>query len=235
VCGRVALYSPPSRLARLLSAELAAGLDETFHPSWNLGPARTLFGVREDEAGARTMTPYTWGLIPAWAKDPRIANQTVNARSETVREKPSFREAYRHRPIVVPVDGYFEWEVLPRRTKQPHYFFRRDGEPMIVAGLFEVWHDPLQPAAPARVTCTLLTCEPSSDIDDLHDRMPVILRPDEVSVWLATDRHSPDERYQLLQPAPAGTLVHHPVDQRVGSVRNDGPEMIEPRERHSLF
>jgi putative SOS response-associated peptidase YedK len=231
MCGRVAIFTPPAQLAKLLDATLAAGIDLATAPSWNVGPQRQLFGVTDSPDG-RVLDSYLWGLIPAWAKDPSIAAHTVNARSETIMEKPSFREAYRHHPVAIPVDGFFEWEVLPARKKQPHYFVRRDEQPMVLAGIFEHWQNPLIENAPTLTTCTIITSEPSADIDGLHDRMPVVLDLRDVDEWLTAPAA---ERYHLLRPAPVGTITHHPVDVAVGSVRNDGPQLITPTERHSLF
>ena len=135
MCGRVALFTPPVRLARFLDAVLSTGLEDS-QPSWNVGPARTLFGLTDDEHG-RVLAPYRWGLIPPWASDPAIANQTINARQETVMEKPSFKAAYVSRPCILPVDGFYEWGSEGHRPKQPHYFTRRDGEPLLFAGLYE--------------------------------------------------------------------------------------------------
>jgi putative SOS response-associated peptidase YedK len=227
MCGRVALFTPPQRIARLLDATLAAGLDPTPHPSWNVGPQRRLFGLTETSEG-RLLNAYQWGLIPSWATDPAISNRLINARGETVAEKPSFREAFRRFPCVLPVDGFYEWDVRGPH-KQPHYFTRRDGAMSLFAGLYELWRDPRLPEdAPLRRTCTVLTTEPSDDIEGVHDRMPIILDPSDVSGWLRTDAGGVDERLSLIRPAPVGTLQHLAVNTAVGSVRNDGPEMIEP-------
>jgi putative SOS response-associated peptidase YedK len=227
MCGRVALFTPPARLARFLDATLAAGLDPEGRASWNVGPQRQLVGITEHE-GRRVMEGYQWGLIPAWASDPAISNRLINARGETVAEKPSFREAFRRRPCVLPVDGFYEWDVRGSH-KQPHYFTRRDGAPALFAGLYELWRDPtLPPDAPPRQTCTVLTTEPSDDIEGVHDRMPIVLDPSDVSGWLRTDSGGVEERLSLIRPAPVGTLQHLAVNPAVGSIRNDGPEMIEP-------
>jgi putative SOS response-associated peptidase YedK len=235
MCGRVALFTPPSRLAKLLDAQLAAGIDPEGHPSWNVGPLQRLFGVAE-VGGARTLDRYRWGLIPSWSKDPSIANRLFNARGETVAEKPSFRSAFAKRPCVIPVDGFYEWDHRSGHEKQPHYFVRADGEPLLLAGLYERWHDPNMPEdALALQTCTVITTSPSKDMDDLHDRMPVVLALSDVEIWLDVEVYGPDERMQLLRPAPPETLLHHGVDKAVGSVRNDGPELIEPVEPQSFF
>jgi putative SOS response-associated peptidase YedK len=222
-------------LARLLEAALAAGIEPDGHPSWNVGPLRRLYGVNERE-GERTLDRYRWGLVPSWSKDPSIANRLFNARGETVAEKPSFRSAFAKRPCVIPVDGFYEWDHRPGHQKQPHYFTRTDGQPLLLAGLYEHWHDPSTPDdVPALQTCTVITTTPNDDIEELHDRMPVILATLDVETWLNVSDHDPDERAQLLRPAPRGTLSHHGVDAAVGSIRNDGPNLIDPVDPQSFF
>lgn len=235
MCGRVALFSPPIRFARLLNATVAAGLEEETHPSWNVGPQRRLFGITEHE-GTRVLDRYRWGLLPRWAKDPSVSNRLFNARSETVAEKPSFRAAFKKRPCIIPVDGFYEWDHRPGREKQPHFFTRVDAEPLLLAGLYESWHDPVTPDdAPWIQTCTVITTTPNEDMDEIHDRMPVIVGIGDVDDWLDVSDAGPTERSHLLRPAPTGTLRHFGVDAAVGSVRNDGPELIAPAEHHPLF
>jgi putative SOS response-associated peptidase YedK len=235
MCGRIALFTPPARLARLLDAALAAGIEPEGHPSWNVGPLRRLFAV-SDEAGTRTLDRYRWGLVPSWAKDPSIANRLFNARAETVAEKPSFRSAFAKRTCVIPVDGFYEWDHREGQNKQPHYFTRVDGEPLFFAGLYERWWDPEKPKdEPALQTCTVITTEPNDDMDELHNRLPVILAPGDVETWLDVADTTPEERLALLRPAPKDTLTHYGVDKAVGSVKNDGPELINPADPETLF
>lgn len=235
MCGRVALFTPPARLARLLDAALAAGIEPDGHPSWNIGPQRRLFAVSEHEEG-RVLDRYRWGLVPSWSKDPAIGNRLFNARGETVAEKPSFRSAFAKRPCVIPVDGFYEWDHRVGRAKQPNYFTRTDGQPMLFAGLYEYWRDPATPSdAVPLSTCTIITTTPSADMDEIHDRMPVVLDVDDVETWINVSDHGPDERVLLLRPAPKGTLSHVGVDSAVGSVKNDGPELIEPVAPQALF
>jgi len=225
MCGRIALYTPPRALARLLDAALAAGLDpDAAEPSWNVGPTRTLFGVAM-KGGARVLDEYRWGLVPWWSKDPGSATKTFNARAETVTTRPTFRDAFKSHRLLVPVDGFFEWD---RRggTKVPHFFTRADGGPVVLAGLFDRWRDPGAPDSPPLVTCTVLTTSPGPDVDGIHNRMPVVIETDAFDLWLTARADELDAVQALLQPAPAGTLVHHPVDAKVGNVRNDGPELI---------
>jgi putative SOS response-associated peptidase YedK len=225
MCGRIALYTPPRALARLLDAALAAGLDpEATPPSWNVAPTRTLFGVAETR-GSRVLDEYRWGLVPWWAKDPGAASKTFNARAETVATRPSFRDAFRRQRLLIPVDGFFEWD-RREATRVPHFFTRADGGPVVLAGLYDRWRDPGEPGAPPLVTCTVLTTTPGNDVDGIHDRMPVVLEPDAFDLWLTARDDELDAVQALCVPAIAGTLVHHLVDARVGNVRNDGPELI---------
>ena len=235
MCGRVALFTPPIRLARLLDAALAAGLDPDGIPSWNVGPQRRLFAASVTESG-RVLDRYRWGLVPSWAKDASIGNKLFNARGETVAEKPSFRSAFARRPCVVPVDGFYEWDHRAGKAKQPHYFTRVDGAPLLFAGLYERWRDPAGPPdAELIATCTIITTEPSEDMDELHNRMPVVLASSDVATWLDVTEADADERLALLRPAPTGTLTHVGVGTSVGSVKNDGPELIVPQEPGALF
>jgi len=225
MCGRIALYTPPFRLARLLEAALAAGVEADFQPSWNVPPQETLFGVSNRSHG-RVLDAYRWGLVPSWVDDPAVGNRMFNARSETVTTKPSYRNAFERHRLLVPVDGFYEWD---RRGggKVPHYFTRADGEILVLAGLYESWRDRATPDAPWLRTCTVLTTTPGPDLDDIHDRMPVVLERDAFELWLTAAGDEHDALTALCAPARASTLVHHPVGARVGSVNNDGPELID--------
>jgi putative SOS response-associated peptidase YedK len=234
MCGRVALFSPPSYFARFLAAALAADLDPEGPPSWNVGPQRSLFAVSEHES-TRVLDAYRWGLVPSWAKDPTIGNKLFNARGETVTEKPSFRSAFAKRPCVIPVDGFYEWDHRAGGDRQPYFFTRTDEQPLLFAGLFESWWNRDDEAAPPLMTCTIITTTPNADLDGIHDRMPVVLSRDDVETWLDVARHAPEERSLLLRPAPAGTLAHYGVSKAVGSVKNDGPELTVRVEPQSLF
>ncbi len=232
MCGRLALYSPPSRLAAFLDATLAAGINPAGEPHWNVGPQHTIFGVSEHD-GVRVLDAYRWGLVPSWAKDASMGSRLFNARGESVNEKPSFRSAFVKRPCAIPADGFYEWDHRPGHHRQPHYFTRVDGDPILLAGLYEFWRDSEKDELLA--TCTIITTTPNPDIDDIHDRMPVVLSSDDVEVWLNVDEHNPEERLLLLRPSPAGTLAHHGVATVVGSLKNDGPLLIEPVEPSTLF
>lgn len=232
MCGRFALITPPVRLARYFQATLDDDIDPEKRPSWNVAPTTQVLAVtarRDDGELKRTLSPFRWGLVPSWAKDPTAGSRLFNARGETVATKPSFRAAFKARRVIVPADGFYEWHKVSSGSKQPHYFTRADGEPLAFAGLSEWWRDKNGPDdAPAIRSCTIITTAASQDMDGIHDRMPVILGPDTFDVWLDPENDDTGELNALLHAAPVGTVAHYPVSQRVGSVRNNGAELIEP-------
>jgi putative SOS response-associated peptidase YedK len=226
MCGRLALYTPPHRLARLLEATVAAGVAPEGEPSFNVGPTRTLVGVT-DRGNGRVLDAYRWGLVPYFAKDPAVGARAFNARAETVTTKAAFRDAFQRRRLLVPVDGFFEWDHRDD-TRTPHYFTRADATPIVFAGLYERWRDRSAPDdAPWLKSCTILTTTPGADLDGIHDRMPVVLEPGAFDLWLTAADDERDALLGLCTPAPAGTLVHHPVDRAVGNVNNDYPELLD--------
>lgn len=245
MCGRISLYSDPDYLARIFDSQLGPDIDPDARPSWNVAPTRSILalaavGATGGDGGVsgtvtvhRELDHYKWGLVPSWAKDPKVGNKVFNARAETVRSKPSYRNAFAARRLAVVADGFYEWK--PGGTKRPYYFTRADGRPLAFAGLWEPWWGGLQDptidgADRALRTCTIITTSAGPDMGDIHHRMPVVLEDDTLDEWLdPTNRHKP-ELESLLVPSPAGTLVSRPVGTAVGNVRNDGPELAEPVE-----
>lgn len=218
MCGRIA-QSEPSRYAQRLAA--IAEPDPDWHPSWNIGPTATVLGVR-DRRGERILSPYSWGLLPPWCDDPKVAARWFNARAETAPVKPAFRNAFRHRRLLVPVDGFYEWSAVPGvRRKQPYFFRRADGEPVVLAGLWERW----KRGDDERRSATVLTCAAGPDMP-IHDRQPAVMEPDRWERWLDPSFDDVDALEGMLVPR-AGILVHHPVSLDVSSVRNDGPSLVE--------
>jgi putative SOS response-associated peptidase YedK len=233
VCGRFALYTPPARMARYFEAALADDADPDTAPSWNVAPTDQVMGVRArlpQDGGepVRTLAMYRWGLIPWWSKDAKSGSRLINARSETVPTRASFRDAFRERRILVPADGFYEWHKTKTGARQPHFFVRADGTPMAFAGLAERWRDKnaAADAVPVR-SCTVITAPGGADMHGIHDRMPVILDPATFDLWLDPVNEDVDELHALLRPPPAGTVVHHPVGPRIGNVRNNDPSLIE--------
>jgi putative SOS response-associated peptidase YedK len=218
MCGRFSQRSSPKKVAEEFGVEDVPPLFERY----NVAPMQQVLGIRELSDG-REATFFKWGLVPAWAKDPSIGNKLINARSETVTEKPSFREAFKRRRILVPVDGFYEWS---RRgdKKSPFYFHMRDGEPFAVAGLWEVWEgdgDPLE-------TCTLLTTEANELLAGYHDRMPVIVKPEDYDLWLDPRVKQAELLKPLLCPYPEEEMTAHAVSAFVNSPLNEDPRCAEP-------
>jgi putative SOS response-associated peptidase YedK len=222
VCGRIALYTDPDRMARILGAEVAEGSFTDWKPSWNVAPTREILGVTERQ-GARVLDHYRWGLVPSWSKDPAAVKSTFNARAETVATKPMFRFAFETQRILVPVDEFYEWETQSPKSKQPYAFRRADGEPIVMAGL-RAWHPDVD--GQQWRTATIVTTAAGPDMP-IHNRQPVVLEREAWEHWLDPAVTHRDELESLLRPTSAGTLVHHRVGKEVGNVNNDGPQLIE--------
>ena len=191
-------------------------------PRYNVAPTDVMPVCRLNRSGQREIAMLRWGLIPYWATDPKIAYKTINARAETVATAPAFREAFKRRRCLVPASGYYEWKKLDGRDKQPYLIAMRDGSPFSFAGLWERWD---KGGAPIE-TFTIITGEPNSLTAELHNRMPVILDPDDHGAWLtASDSAGPQA---LLQPFPAQLMTAFPVSTKVNSVKNDTPDLIDP-------
>jgi putative SOS response-associated peptidase YedK len=202
---------------------------------YNVAPTQQVAAIRQaTSADSKTSSGYgftllRWGLVPFWAKDSKMGSRMINARSETVQEKPSFRTAFKHRRCLVLADGYYEWRKL-NGEKQPYYIRRNDNLPFAMAGLWESWR-PKEPDSDdsSLETCTLMTTSANRLTQKVHDRMPVILGPNDLERWLSESSGSED-LLKLLRPAPEDELVMEPVSRIVNSPRRDEPGCIEPIE-----
>lgn len=224
MCGRYALTKPPEVLAALLHVRW---MRFDLVPRYNIAPTQVVAGVRSAADGGRELVGFRWGLIPSWAKEKAIGSRLINARSETVATTPAFRGAFRHRRCVVPATGFYEWKKLEGTgRKQPFFIQRRDGQPMVLAGLWESWSD--RETGELIESCTILTTEPNATVSPLHDRMPVILDEGGWTTWLEPGIESPEALKAVLRPAPDDALVVDPVSPRVNSPRQDDPSLIEP-------
>jgi putative SOS response-associated peptidase YedK len=220
MCGRFSLGVNVDRLV----GEFGLGRDDVEHePRYNIAPGQDVLAVVRGPAGLRPGL-LRWGLVPWWAPDPRGGARLINARSETVATRPSFRDSFRNRRCWVLVDGFYEWQRGPDNRRQPYYVHRPDGRPFALAGLWDRWRRDQQEI----VSCTILTTSPNEVVAPLHDRMPVILTPHLRDRWLdpAAD---PGELHALLRADP-GPLEAYAVATRVNSPANDGPEVREPLE-----
>ncbi|MDQ4098071.1 MAG: SOS response-associated peptidase [Actinomycetota bacterium] len=229
MCGRYALARRADALARLFGAWEAPGVHEAFEPSHNIAPTRQVLGLAMTQARDRVLDTYRWGLIPWWATDPAIGNRLFNARAATLSTSQAFADAFARRRLALVADGFFEWRPGSDGRRRPLFFQRADGAPLLFAGLWERWRDPAPRADEPLLSCTIVTTEAGPDLLGIHDRMPVILEPEALDRWL-----DGTEGAGLLRPSPAGTLVHHPVDPRVGDVRNDGADLVAPYEEQEL-
>jgi putative SOS response-associated peptidase YedK len=218
MCGRYTLTTPPDVLARAFCVPSVPPLP----PRYNVAPTQPVLIVRK--AADREAELARWGLIPSWAADPSIGNRLINARAETVADKPSFRAAFRQRRCLVPATGLYEWQ-KQGKYKQPYHVRRKDGEPFAFAGLWERWQEP---GGEPIDSCTILTTEANDLMRPLHDRMPVILAPVDYDRWLDQGRHDREELCSLLAPCPSELLVAFPVSSYVSNAKNEGPKCLEP-------
>jgi putative SOS response-associated peptidase YedK len=227
MCGRFTSTTPVADLASWFEAD-DDGLPE-LGPNFNVTPTSDIFTVVTDPDGQRRLDIMRWGLVPSWADDPSIASRLINARSETIAEKPSFRSAFARRRCLIPVDGFYEWVPSPvHRRKQPTYICARDRRPLAFAGLWEMWRPKgTDRDAPALRTCTIITGPPNATIAPLHDRMPMILANDAWSAWLDTATPA-TALHRLLAPAPDDLLDHWAVSVAVNDVRRHDAALIEP-------
>jgi putative SOS response-associated peptidase YedK len=250
MCGR---YASARKRVELLE-EFAVQRDaasEGLQPDYNVAPTKPVYAVLErsgsrqpeppaaagPEGGAgsglaeRELRVVRWGLVPFWAKDPKIGSRMINARAETVAEKPAFRRAFARRRCLLPADGYYEWQSQPGAAKQPVYISRTDGSSLAFAGLYELWRDPAvagQDPASWLWTATIITTSAPDEIGVIHDRMPMIIDPERWSDWLDPAVSDVADVRALLVPAAVSGLRTYPVSTQVNSVRNNGPQLIEP-------
>ena len=231
MCGRFASTTPPDQLAKYFGAEPVDEILADPAADYNVAPTKAVYTVYED-GGVRRLDRFHWGLVPFWAKDPKIGSRMINARAETLAEKNSYKRPFANRRCIIPADGFYEWkQVEGQKKRQPVYMSRVDGEPFAFAGLWEVWKDRNHTdadGAPLELrSCTIITGDPNEKVAEVHDRMPVMLPPDAWNEWLDRDNHDIDALQGLLVPAPAQLIRLHPVSTDVNNVRNNGPELIE--------
>ena len=214
MCGRFAFYSPAEAAAALFGVTAAPDIQ----PRFNIAPTQDIAAIRKDKEGERELVTLRWGLVPFWAKDPSIGNRMINARAETVAEKPSYRNAYKHRRCIVLADGFYEWQ-KQGSTKTPFFISLASGQPFALAGLWESWTD--KATGESLQTATLITSDANDFMAQLHHRMPVILEATTATDWLAGSRDLLDDVASITPPLQAW-----PVDRRVNNARNEGEELI---------
>lgn len=232
MCGRFVSVTPMAQVAAVFDAEVRA---VEHAPDFNVTPRRDVYVVLE-RADVRALATMRWGLIPSWSKDPAIGDRLINARAETVAEKPSFRQAFKRRRCIIPADGFYEWQVVAgAKHKQPVFIRRTDGEQLAFAGLWEHWRNPVEPNAPEIETCTIITTDANATLRPVHDRMPVILESETWDAWLEPEQDDRALLDALLVPAADDVVEWYPVGREVSSPRNNGPSLIERMEPETLF
>ncbi len=220
MCSRYSLTSPPEAVR----AYFKYNNEAEFPPRYNIAPSQPVAIVRLDLKGERELALVRWGLIPSWVKDPREFTTLINARGETVIEKPSFRGAMRHRRCLIPADGFYEW-TGEAGAKQPHLIRPKAGGPMAFAGLWEHW---LGADGSEIDTMAIITTSANRTVRGIHDRMPVILAPSQFDTWFDMKGVSAKDAAMFLQPAPDSLLEVTPVSKAVGNPRNEGPDLWKP-------
>lgn len=242
MCGRYAASADVEELVELFEVdEVPQPLPA---PSWNVAPTDVVPAVveRSGEAGVdRKLVGLRWGLVPSWSKDPRGGARMINARFETVAEKPAFRKAFRTRRCLLPADGYFEWYAEPaadpgtkssgRPTKQPFFIHRTDSAPLVMAGIYEFWRDDDKPADHPDAwisSCSIITTRATDALGRIHDRMPMVIGSEVWSDWLDPALTDPARALELLAVTQADQLDAYPVSKAVGKVSNNGPELVQP-------
>jgi len=218
MCGRYTMHHTAQQI------EVRFGISEaraTTTERYNIAPTQDVPIVVEEE-GARYLEMVQWGLLPAWAKDPSLGRKIINARSETIAERPAFKPALARRRCVIPSDGFYEWKT-EEGARQPIHIRRKDGELFGFAGLWEEWKQP--DGTPLR-TCTIITTSPNKIMDPIHNRMPVILLPEDEATWLDVTANKPAAVLRLLRPYPTELLEAYPVDRRVNIPTIEDPTLL---------
>lgn len=222
MCGRYAASLPPEMMVELFN--LFNRMD--YLPRYNIKPTEPIIAIWEQQ-GRRTAQLVRWGFVPGWTRDPRTFPLLINARAETMAEKPAFRDSLRNQRCIIPASGYYEWRKGPDGGKQPYYIAMADGGPMAFAGLYATWSGPEGEEVD---TAAIVTVDASAEISRVYDRMPAILRGDAIDAWLNTRDVERRHAVQLALPLPEGSLRIHPVARDIGSNQAEGPKLIEPVE-----
>jgi putative SOS response-associated peptidase YedK len=218
MCGRYTLRTPVDPVAEAFEIE---EYPSSITPNYNIAPTQEVAAVVEEDE-KRKLEMLHWGLIPSWAKDPSIGNKMINARAETVAEKPSFRRAFRVRRCLILADGFYEWKKTDD-GKQPYHVKMEDGSLFAFAGLWETWQNGEEIRS-----CTIITTDANDLMSEIHHRMPVILHPEDYAMWLDHDFEEKEVLTTLLKPYPADVMEAYPVSRRVNKPSNNEPSVLEP-------
>jgi len=220
MCGRFTLAANKKKLAETFSNFTPP---DELPPRYNIAPTQPIAVVANN--GENKIEFFHWGLIPFWAKDPTIGNRMINARAETLAEKPSFKNAFQRRRCLVLADGFYEWRKNPNKTKTPMYIQMESRDPFAFAGLWESWRSP---EGETILSCTIITTEPNELMTTIHNRMPVILPSEAYDQWLDPAEQKAEQLQGLLKPYPAELMIAYPISTLVNNPSNDMPDCIAP-------
>jgi putative SOS response-associated peptidase YedK len=232
MCGRFVSTSNPERIAAYFDATAAV---DSLGENFNVAPTQDIYAVVDRADGQRTVEAFHWGLIPSWAKDRKIASRMINARSETLAEKPAFKGLLAKKRCLIPMDGFYEWKTgdsdgrlnaKGKPLKQPMFIHRVDGQPLAVAGLWTAWKDPEDPEQRWLQSATVVTTSANDLMSEVHDRMPVMIPADRWAEWLDPANHDLEALSTLFAARNDGDLTMHPVSTEVNNVRNNGADLI---------
>lgn len=220
MCGRFVRFISLDQFIKHFGLKPSAALPERY----NIAPSEQVPAIRKAPDGSRQLTLFRWGLVPKWSKT--ISGGLINARSETINEKPSFRQAFQQRRCIIPASGFYEWRKIGNR-KTPYFIHMANDEPMALAGIWESWQSP---DGSSTDTCAILTTSANELVSKLHDRMPVIITKESFDTWLNSDEHDSEGLKRLLVPCPPEAIAMYSVSTMVNKVGNDSPECVKPVE-----
>lgn len=221
MCGRFTLTADPAELQERFSEYT---LPAEYAPRYNIAPTQPILAIPNDDKFKVDF--FVWGLIPMWAKNPAIGNKMINARAETLAERPAFRGSLKYKRCLILADGFYEWKsVVGRKAKTPYFIHMKDRKPFVFAGLWDSWNSP---DGSQVKSCTIITTEPNELMTLIHNRMPVILHPRDYAKWLDPAPQTPDKLQPLLKPFPADAMDAYPVSALVNRPANDVPALVVP-------
>ena len=221
MCGRFTLTVNPAEVQETFSSYT---FPQKFAPRFNIAPTQPVLAIPNDDQN--TADFFVWGLIPMWAKDPSIGNRMINARGETLEEKPAFRGSLKYKRCLILADGFYEWKGAEgKKVKTPYFIHMKDRKPFAFAGLWDSWNSP---DGALVKSCTIITTEPNELTELIHNRMPVILHPRDYAKWLDPSPQTPDQLKPLIKPFPADLMDAYPVSTLVNTPANDIPELVVP-------
>jgi putative SOS response-associated peptidase YedK len=237
MCGRFVSTASPEHIASYFGAEAVA---ESLGENYNVAPTQDIYAVVTGADGVARVQAFHWGLIPSWAKERKIGNRMINARSETLAEKPAFRGLFKKKRCIIPMDGFYEWKpgrddgplnAKGKPLKQPLFVRRLDGEPLAVAGLWTAWKDPTDPESRYLHSASVITTSANKLMEPVHNRMPVLVPESAWSLWLDPKNDDVSTLSDVFAPRDDGELTMYEVSTDVNNVRNTGPTLIQPLHR----